>query len=570
MRHHLLILAAPLVLLSACASAPSETADVVVRDAAEFDGASSYGLFLAGEAALSDGKTGEASVYFDRARLEGGDPDLLSERSMTAALLAGDITRAAAMAPSGETASEAFRRLGALVQAVELMALNKGERAREILTSGAIGFPHRSAAAMLAPWAAAQAGDLDAAVARPEVGDDRMAAYLGQFGQALLYERARRYDEAETNFKALGGGPSPSDIVVLDYGAFLERRGRRADAIALYDEALSRAPENLGVKAARARAAAKKAPPPMPPLREGAAQAMLGQAVAMIAAKQSQIGMAYLRLALRLDPERDEAWLMLGDLLSESGDLVAARHAYGKVHPDAVTYPAARAKLIWTYQSGEDSETALKLAREAAASGDRDALVTLADLLRANKQHAEAVEVLSRVMSGATKADWRLLFARAVSYEQLDRWPEAETDLQAALKLQPDEPELLNYLGYLWIDRGDHLQEALGMVQRAVASEPKSGAMVDSLGWAYYRLKDYPKAVETLEAAIELEAGDPDINNHLGDAYWRVGRQDEARFQWRRVLSLNPDEKMKAEAEAKIARGLGPDGPAVAPKLAGQ
>lgn len=569
MRRHLMILAAPLVLLSACASGP-ETPDVVVSEAAEFDGASSYGLFLAGEAALSDGRTGEASAYFERARLEGGDPELLGERSMTAALLAGDITRAAALAPTGESASEAAKRLGALVQAVELMATNKGDRARAVLASGEVGFPHRSAAAILAPWAAAQAGDLDAAVARPEVGDDRMAAYLGQFGQALLYERARRYDEAETNFKALGGGTTSGDIVVADYGAFLERRGRRADAVALYDEALARSPENPTLKASRARAAAGKPAPPAPTLREGASQALLGQAVVMIAAKQSQLGLAYLRLVLRLDPGRDEAWLMLGDLLSESGELDAARNAYEKVRPTAASYPSARAKLIWTYQSGKDAETAVKLAREAAASGDREALITLADLLRANDQHAEAVEILNRVIAATPKADWRLLFARAVSYEQLDRWPEAETDLQAALKLQPDEPELLNYLGYLWIDRGEHLQEALAMVQKAVGSQPKSGAMVDSLGWAYYRLKDYPKAVETLEAAVELEAGDPEINNHLGDAYWRVGRQTEARFQWRRVLSLDPTDKIKADAEAKIARGLGPDGPAAAPRLAGQ
>jgi len=104
------------------------------------------------------------------------------------------------------------------------------------------------------------------------------------------------------------------------------------------------------------------------------------------------------------------------------------------------------------------------------------------------------------------------------------------------------------------------------MVQKAVASDPRSGAMVDSLGWAYYRLGDYKKAVERLEEAVELEAGDPEINNHLGDAYWRVGRKDEAQFQWRRVLTLKPDDKVKAAAETKLASGLGPDGPA--PKLA--
>ena len=131
--------------------------------------------------------------------------------------------------------------------------------------------------------------------------------------------------------------------------------------------------------------------------------------------------------------------------------------------------------------------------------------------------------------------------------------------------LRPDEPELLNYLGYAWIDRGERLPEALAMVEKAVAANPRSGAIVDSLGWAHYRLGDYKKAVEILEQAVELEAGDPEINNHLGDAYWMVGRKDEAGFQWRRVLTLKPDAKIKADAEKRLAEGLGPQ-----PKLAGQ
>jgi len=133
------------------------------------------------------------------------------------------------------------------------------------------------------------------------------------------------------------------------------------------------------------------------------------------------------------------------------------------------------------------------------------------------------------------------------------------------LSLRPDEAELLNYLGYAWIDRGERLKEAMAMVEKAVAANPRSGAIVDSLGWAHYRLGDYKKAVEILEQAVEMEAGDPEINNHLGDAYWMVGRKDEAGFQWRRVLTLKPDDKIKADAEKKIASGIGPT-----PKLAGQ
>ncbi len=257
---------------------------------------------------------------------------------------------------------------------------------------------------------------------------------------------------------------------------------------------------------------------------------------------------------------------MVGDLMQSGGDAEAARAAYSHPKPGSVEYAAAQAKLAWTYQAADDKETALKLARAAAASGDSDARVTLADLLRADELYPEAAQVLSGLIAESKTPDWRLLYSRGVAYERMNRWPEGQADLQAALAARPDEPELLNYLGYSWIDRGEHLKDALAMVQKAVAADPRSGAMVDSLGWAYYRMGDYKQAVEKLEQAVELEAGDPEINNHLGDAYWKVGRRDEAQFQWRRVLTLKPDDKIKLSAETKLASGLGPDG--AAPKVA--
>ena len=150
--------------------------------------------------------------------------------------------------------------------------------------------------------------------------------------------------------------------------------------------------------------------------------------------------------------------------------------------------------------------------------------------------------------------------ARAAARERLGRWPEAEADLQRALVLSPEQPDILNYLGYSWIDRGVRLQEGLAMIQRAVALRPASGAVIDSLGWAYFRLGDYAQALEHIERAVELQPADATLNDHLGDVYWRLGRRIEARFQWRRALSLAPD--APASIEAKMAAGL-PDEPAM-------
>jgi Flp pilus assembly protein TadD len=247
----------------------------------------------------------------------------------------------------------------------------------------------------------------------------------------------------------------------------------------------------------------------------------------------------------------------VGDLLESDGLVDEARAAYARVPAAAPEFVAAQAKLAWSHQRAGDPETALRMARAAAAGGDVEAAINLSDLLRANEKFSESADVLDPLISGAAP-DWRLLYARGVSRERAGRWPEAEADLKAALALNPDEPELLNYLGYTWIDRNENLDKALDMVRRAVSQNPRSGAMVDSLGWAYFRLGDFPKAVETLERAVELEPGDPELNNHLGDAYWRVGRRDEAGFQWKRVLTLDPDPKIKADAERKLAQGLPP------------
>lgn len=574
MRIKVLLACVSLTALAACASMPP--GHVTVRgpmsiNSPLFGARSSYGQFLAGQAALRDGRSSEAAGYFGTAAVLGEDPGIIGERSFTALLLAGDITRAAAAAPVGEDSTEGVRRLGVLTRVVESLAVGKGKDAQLLLTTQPLGFPHQQAAALLGPWTAAAAGDKEGAIVLPTLRNDKLVQYFGQQGQARLFERARRYDEAETDYKALTSNAATASIFTLDYGAFLERRKRHDDAIALYDTALRAAPNDAGLLRARDRAASKGAPPPMPTVRQGAAEGLVACAAAFAGERQVQFALAYLRLALRLDPSRDEAWVLIGDLLNQSQDPRGAIEAYANVPPSSTQYISAQSKSAWAWNDLGDKAKALEVARTAATSApdERDAQVALADLLRAGGKWSESVAVLDPVIArDGDSPDWRLLYLRAAALEQAGRWPEAERDLQAALKINPTEPELLNFLGYSWIDRGENLAQALGMVQKAVAARPTSGAMLDSLGWAYYRLGDYKAAVEKLEAAVEMEPGDPDVNGHLGDAYWKAGRKIEAEFQWRRVLTLEPDDKQKAEAEAKLKSGLGPTGPAASKSTA--
>jgi Flp pilus assembly protein TadD len=521
---------------------------------------SSYGQYLAGQAAVNHADSASAETYFAKAAgMDAPDRPLLATRAFTSALLAGDITEAAALAPTDQDADSGLRHLGALVRAVENLSTGKPKLAHAILLGPDASAGNEPAAALLTPFAAAAAGNAEASISHPVISGEPVAQFFSSLDQGKLFERAHRYDEAETAFRALIAKGDPGGIASLSLGEMLERRGRGAEAVGIYDAALAAKKDSEEISAARARAAAHKPPPPMAPLRTLAAEAMIAPATALLSEKQEEIALAYLRLALRLDPARDEAWLLVGDILQGNGDATGARAAYAKVKPGASQYTAARIKLAWSLQEAGDKDGALAAARETVAQKptDEDCQVTLADLLRADERYEESAKVLDGLISAkGGAADWKLLYMRAVDFEESGRWAEAERDLQTALKKRPDEPELLNFLGYSWIDRGVRLQEAMAMVSKAVDLQPQSGAMIDSLGWGYFRMGNYPAAVDQLEKAIVLEPGDPDVNNHLGDAYWKVGRKVEADFQWRRVLTLDPTPKLKAEVEAKLASGL--------------
>jgi len=551
--------------LSACATQPATPppASVVELTPTPDPGASPYGLFLAGHAARDAGELAAAAVYLGRAASTAGEPTYVRIEAFDATLRAGDVTGAAALAPGPDDPNLPARRLGVLVRGVEAMASGKDKDAYALLSGPDAGFPHKAMCQLLAPFAAAGAGDSANATAHPDMGGDSVAQFVADLDQAELDERLGKSADAQAAYKSLLAAGDESGLVTISYGAFLERRGRDGDAAKLYRDRLAADAGNQPIADALQRATSHGRPPPLAGIRQGASEAMLIPAAGLIAQKQDGYGLDYLRLALRLDPGNSEAWILVGDLLT-GADPDAARIAYSQVQPGSDRYVAARAKLAWAYENAGDHDMALKIARDtaAAAPSSREAAGTLADLLRANGRYAESALVLSRLIDTAgAQADWRLYYLRASAYDETGAADKTEADLQAALKLDPDEPELLNFQAYFWIERGEHLQEALAMAQRAVAADPQSGEMIDSLGWAYYRLGDYKAAVDKLEQAIALEPAIPEVNDHLGDAYWRVGRKTEAQFQWRRVLSLDASASLRARADAKLASPLGPDAP---------
>jgi Flp pilus assembly protein TadD len=252
--------------------------------------------------------------------------------------------------------------------------------------------------------------------------------------------------------------------------------------------------------------------------------------------------------------------VFLGDILVQAGDSGGARTAYAHVPQTSADWIDAQQRIIASYQTDGDDETALRLAQTLAkaAPGDRETLILEADLLRAVSRFSDSVTVLDQVIaSDKAEADWALYFERGTSLDRAGHWPEAEKDLTKALALHPDQPDVLNYLGYSWVTRGEKLDQAMVMLQKAYLAQPDSGEIADSLGWAYYNLGDFKQAVQRLERAVSLEPVNAEINDHLGDAYWRSGRQTEARYQWSRVLTLSPSADLRSAVERKLTSGLG-------------
>lgn len=198
----------------------------------------------------------------------------------------------------------------------------------------------------------------------------------------------------------------------------------------------------------------------------------------------------------------------------------------------------------------------------SATTADKlQVLDALGSIQRAHKLYEDATKTYTSAIELIPKIDhrhWAFYYARGTSYERIKNWPAAEADLKKALDLAPEQPLVLNYLGYSWIDQGMNLKQGMALIEKAVALKPDDGFIVDSLGWAHFKLGNFKDAVRYLERAVELKPDDPILNDHLGDALWRVGREREARFQWDQAMSLNPEPEDAEKIKHKLAEGLAP------------
>jgi len=386
--------------------------------------------------------------------------------------------------------------------------------------------------------------------------------YIAVYHLALLESAAGDDDAAIAHLgeaSELAGLANPR-LARIKAGA-LARLGRMEEARAALADPLSATLSDARLERLDADLAAGKRPEPVVTTAEdGLAEALF--AVAQFILRRDRLaGIAHARLATHLRPDLIEAHLTLGDEFRRTQQYDLAIAAYDAVPESAPEALDARIGAAEARESAGDTDAAVAgLAAVIANWPDSvEAHTALGDVLRRNERFEEAAAAYDgaiALIGEPERRHWVLLYQRGIAYERSDQWALAEADLKKALELEPDQPQVLNYLGYSWVELRINLDEAKAMIEKAVEQRPDDGYIVDSLGWVLFRLGDFDGAVEHLGHAVELRPVDAVINDHYGDALWMVGRETEARFQWRRALSFDPEPEEEERIRRKLELGL--------------
>jgi Flp pilus assembly protein TadD len=531
-------------------------------------GSSLSGNYLAAIVAGAERDTFAASTFFREALRDDPTNKDLVDRAFIAALANGNMPEAVSLAPR-VVAHDKGNGLARLTKGVDLIKNRRYAAARAELGKGGGDRRRDITSTLLVAWSYAGAKDTRKALQTLDTLNDDAFIVFRDYHAGLIADLGGDKAEARKRFNSAYMAERNTLRLVDAYARFLASRGEREEARKIYKGFDEVAPNHPIIVAGLAALDEGK---PLPPFvrtpEEGAAEVLYG--LGAVGGRQGDelASLIYLRLSLYLAPENSLAIITLGDVYERMKQEETAIDLYDSVPKDSplrINADVQAALLLETLGKSKDATEHLS-AVVAANPKNQEALTALGNLQRSRKLFPDAVATYSRVIDlqpKAEKSQWLLYYYRGIANERRKDWKAAESDLKKALELNPDQPLVLNYLGYSWVDQGANLDEAFRMLRRAVDLRQRDGYVVDSLGWAYYRLGRYDDAVRELEKAIDLKPSDPVINDHLGDAYWRVGRKLEAQFQWNHARDLGPDPDDLPKILEKIKNGLA-DKPAVA------
>lgn len=526
------------------------------------------GDYLAARAASVGRDSASASAYYRAAlKADPKNPELL-EFAFYAVLSDGDIDEAVKI---GERLLQADRNARnpnvRLVLGVRSLKQKQFAQARTQLQQAVRGPVSDLIATLLAAWAYQGSGDTKGGIDMI----DRLSGpdWYGIFKDlhaGLIYDLAGNKKEAGKRFERAYKLDSSALRVVQAWGGWLSRNGQRDEALKVFqgfDAALPRHPLIRNSIAALEKG--EQLPKLVDSPNVGAAEALYGLGAAL-ARREEELslanrGLAYLQLALYLDQSNALALLSLADLYEAMKKPELAISVYSRVPTDSPLRRNSDIQMSLNLDSLDRTDEArAQLGKLITAhADDLEAILALGNILRDRKKYEECADVYGKaidLVKNPGRPNWTIYYFRGICYERSKQWAKAEADLKKALELYPEQPHVLNYLGYSWIDQHVNLDEGMRLIRKAVDQRPDDGYIVDSLGWAYYRIGNYDEAIKHLERAVELKPMDPTINDHLGDAYWKIGRQLEAKFQWTHARDLKPEPDELGKIEQKLKTGM--------------
>ena len=562
LRHYMTVCSA--LLLASCQTSCQTTADTQHLASERSEDSLLFGEYLAGSYANYIDRSEARSEYYSRAFSRADDDIPLGRRALTSALTAGD------MELTQKTASDIHRKddkepMALAVLGIEAFEQGRHTQAQRLLTTDTGDLTMGILMGLVEGWSQVAQGDIEnARQTFEEIGGGSYFDSLALLQIAKAEALQGNNEAAKAAFKtAEDSGQSPIETR-LAKARFLHSIGENDTALEEL-EAFSKENGTFESGPIRRYIDALSAGQPVDGLltaKQEAARALTEPSFGFFVANRARdAGEVFLRLALTLDPQHDKAVLWLGSLLENTDREDEAMALYEDISPNSDYIVSTKLSQANVWFAREEDDQALKVLEGVNKS--HPSFVTREALGRArliDENYAEALPIYDALVKSMSeeeiKENTQPLYFRGICYEREKQWANAEIDFKRVLEIEPDNADALNYLGYTWVDRGENLTEAFGMINKALELDPNSGAITDSLGWAHYKLGQYNEAKTRLEDAVVLAPSSATIIDHLGDVYWKLGRFREAGYQWQRALEFDPTDEERAAIRTKLKGGL--------------
>ncbi len=509
------------------------------------------GSYLSSQFARAKGNIEEAIVQLRRVHKRQPENTSVAVQLQGMLLMQGNVEEAGMLAEDIQHAG-AKDPLSDLVLTLRALKHDHPQDAATILQSSRDGGNMQLWVPLLLGWVEQSQGLLTQPLTKDAFSTDvGRAAPLVNYHLALINAKAGFIPEATRNFKeSIEDKASAPPRIMEKMARFYHANGEPkelAEFVKTYEE------ENADFE--------PDEPTEIKTAADGIGEVLYTMGGIMFGAGVVNDAAIYMQLATYIKPDFAEANVALGDAYGELQQYDRSIEAYNHVLPESPLYIKSQMHVAINYDRMGKLKQALALLDKLNAQNpeDTDAIVTKGDLYRIHSRYEEAITAYTEALKHITKlesTDWPILFARGSCLERLGRWNEAEKDLQAALDLKPDQPDILNYLGFAQLEHNENLTAARDMIARAVEARPNDPQIIDSMGWVLYLQGEYASSLTYMEKAVELLPSDPTVNDHLGDVYWRLNRKTEARFQWNRALTYSPEPKLVASINKKIKDGL--------------